>query len=171
MVASRLVDVREYPEFAEGNIRSSHLVPLGTLAKVSETWDRSEAFTLVCQTGRRAEQARQILAANGFQSLDVLQGGIEAWKAEGRSLTVAAHRPWSMERQVRVTAGSLVIISVCSGFLGSRKLFLGAGLVGLGLIFAGVTDTCMMASLLSRMPWNGPDPSQCGTDRDGTLLP
>jgi hypothetical protein len=29
-----------------------------------------------------------------------------------------------------------------------------SGFVGAGLIFAGVTDTCGMAMLLARMPWN-----------------
>ena len=153
---ARLIDVREYPEFAQGHIEGSELVPLGTLNRVCEAWDRSERLTLICGSGRRAEQARQTLAAKGFKSLNVLEGGVQAWTSAGRLLIVAARRPWSMERQVRVTAGSLVLAFFGLGLLTSKKFILGAGLVGAGLVYAGVSDTCMMASCLGRMPWNDP---------------
>ena len=151
---ARLIDVREYPEFAEGHIEGSELVPLRMLGKASEGWNRSEPLTLVCRSGRRAEQARQTLADKGFTSLNVLDGGVQAWADNGKPLTVAANKPWSMERQVRVSAGSLVLAFFGLGLLTSQKFFLGAGLVGAGLVYAGISDTCMMASVLGRMPWN-----------------
>lgn len=154
---ARLIDVREYPEFAEGHIEASELVPLGTLDRASNGWDRAEPLTLICRSGRRAEQARQALAAKGFQSLNVLEGGIQAWTNGGKPLAVAANKPWSMERQVRVTAGSLVLAFGGLGLLTSTKFFIGVGLVGVGLVYAGVSDNCMMASVLGRMPWNVPE--------------
>jgi rhodanese-related sulfurtransferase len=154
---TRLIDVREYPEFAGGHIEGSELVPLGTLDKASEGWSHSEPLTLVCKSGRRAELARQTLARKGFTSLTVLDGGVEAWKNGGKPLTVAVNKPWSMERQVRVTAGSLVLVFCVLGLFLSPKFFLGAALVGAGLVYAAVSDTCMMASVLGRMPWNKPE--------------
>lgn len=154
---ARLIDVREYPEFAEGHIEGSELVPLGTLERASEGWNRSEPLTLVCRSGRRAEQARQTLADKGFTSLRVLNGGVQAWTNGGKQLTVLVNKPWSMERQVRVTAGSLVLAFFGLGLLTSKKFFVGAGLVGAGLVYAGVSDNCMMASVLGRMPWNNPE--------------
>ncbi len=154
---ARWIDVREYPEFAGGHIQGSELVPLGALRKASEGWSRSEPLTLVCGSGGRAEQARRLLAAKGFQSLEVLEGGVHAWASQGKPLTPAAQTTWSMERQVRVTAGSLVLAFTGLGFVASKKLFVGAGLIGAGLVYAGVSDTCMMASVLGRMPWNAPE--------------
>ena len=154
---ARLIDVREDPEFAEGHIEGAELVPLGTLDKASEGWDRSAPLTLVCRSGRRAEGARQALAGKGFTSLKVLDGGVEAWTNSGKPLIAAENNPWSMERQVRVTAGALVLTFCGLGLLTSRKFFVGAGLVGAGLIYAGMSNTCMMASVLGRMPWNDPD--------------
>lgn len=154
---ARLIDVREYPEFAQGHIEGSELVPLGTLDKASESWNRSEPLTLICRSGRRAEQARQTLAAKDFKSLNVLEGGVQAWTNGGKPLTVAANKPWSMERQVRVTAGSLVLAFFGLGLLTSKRFFIGAGLVGAGLVYAGVSDNCMMASVLGRMSWNDPE--------------
>ena len=153
---ARLIDVREYPEFAEGHVEGSELVPLGTLNKASEGWDRSAPLTLVCRSGRRAENGREILAGKGFTSLNVLDGGVQAWTNLGKPLTAAENRPWSMERQVRITAGALVLTFFGLGLLTSRKFFAGAALVGAGLVYAGVSDTCMMASVLGRMPWNRP---------------
>lgn len=155
-MGARWIDVREYPEFAGGHIAGAQLVPLGTLDRASEGWDCSQPLTLICRSGRRAEQARQILAAKGFRSLSVLEGGVEAWRKDGKPLTVAAGRPWSMERQVRVAAGSLVLIFSAPCFLISQKFFFGAAITGAGLVYAGVTDNCMMASVLGRMPWNRP---------------
>lgn len=154
---ARLIDVREYPEFAEGHIEGSELVPLGTLDKASEAWDRSAPLTLVCRSGRRAEEARQILNGKGFTTLGVLDGGVQAWTNSGKPLTAAQNKPWSMERQVRVTAGTLVLTFFGLGLLTSKKFFIGAGLVGAGLVYAGVSDNCMMASVLGRMPWNAPE--------------
>ena len=134
----RLIDVREYPEFAQGHRKGAQLVPLGTLDKVSEGWHRSQPLMLICRTGRRAEQAKQTLAAKGFQSLNVLEGGMDAWTSGGEPLTAAAEKPWSMERQVRVTAGSLILTFFGLGLLTSRKFFVGAALVGAGLVYAGV---------------------------------
>ena len=159
-MADRLIDVREYPEFAEGYIEGSELVPLEMLDKASEGWDRSAPLTLVCRTGRRAEDARQTLAGKGFTSLRVLDGGVQAWTGSGKRLTVSLNNPWSMERQVRVTAGALVLTFFGLGLLTSKKLFIGAGLVGAGLVYAGVSDTCMMTSVLGRMPWNNPGKAQ-----------
>lgn len=154
---TRLIDVREYPEFAEGHIEGSELVPLGMLDKVSESWDRSEPLTLICRSGRRAEDARRTLAGKGFTCLQVLDGGVQAWTNSGNPLHTAANKPWSMERQVRVTAGGLVLAFFGLGLLTSKKLFIGAALVGAGLVYAGVSDNCMMASVLGRMPWNHPE--------------
>ena len=154
---ARLIDVREYPEFADGHIEGSELVPLGRLDKASESWDRSAPLTLVCRSGCRSEDARQTLAAKGFTSLKVLDGGVQAWSNSGKPLTVAENKPWAMERQVRVTAGALVLTFFGLGLLTSKKLFVGAAVVGAGLVYAGVSDTCMMASVLGRMPWNDPE--------------
>ncbi len=34
---ARLIDVREYPEFTDGHIEGSELIPLGTLDKASDS--------------------------------------------------------------------------------------------------------------------------------------
>ncbi len=152
----RMIDVREYPEYASGHIEGSQLVPLGTLGVASAAWDRFCPLTLICKSGQRSERARQQLAAKGFTSLDVLPGGVDAWRGAGKPLVGLNKQPWSLERQVRITAGALVFSTVLLGYFVSRYFLLGAAFVGAGLVFAGLSNTCMMGSLLAKLPWNRP---------------
>ena len=62
----------------------------------------------------------------------------------------------SLERQVRIAAGFLVLMGAVIGHfvhLGGYGL---SAFIGAGLVFAGVTDTCGMGMLIARMPWNRP---------------
>jgi rhodanese-related sulfurtransferase len=150
----KLIDVREYPEYAAGHIEGSSLVPLGILSQASESWDRTAPLVLVCRTQRRSEQALQLLASKGFTALSVLEGGVQSWSEAGGPLIISEHRPWSIERQVRAVAGSLVLLTMSLAYLLSPLFLIGTALIGAGLLFAGVSDICMMASLLGRLPWN-----------------
>lgn len=68
---------------------------------------------------------------------------------------------WSLERQVRLGAGLLVLTGAGLALtVNVNWLFLSA-FAGLGLTFAGLTDICPMAEILAKMPWNGR--SQCST--------
>jgi len=156
MSTNAIIDVREYPEYASGHIEGSQLVPLGQLSAQCKGWDRSAPLSIVCKSGVRAERARQQLAALGFTALSVVEGGVDRWKAEGKPLTVLAGQPWSMERQVRTTAGGLVLVTVALAYFVSPKFLIGTGFIGAGLVFAGASNTCMMASVLGRLPWNRP---------------
>jgi len=149
-----LIDVREFPEYAAGHIAGSQLVPLATLAQASALWARATPITLLCRTERRAKLAREQLAALHFTNLAVLEGGIEAWQAAGKPLDKLARQPWSLERQVRIAAGSLVLITLLLAHFVSPYFFFATAFVGAGLVFAGVSDICMMATLLGKLPWN-----------------
>ena len=150
----KMIDVREYPEFASGHITGATLVPLGKLSEASASWSKGESLMMVCKSGKRAEQGRQLLADKGFTSVAVLDGGMDAWRAAKKPVVVAERRPWSMERQVRTVAGSLVVVTLSLGYFVSPWFLLGTGFVGGGLVFAGVSDTCMMGSMLAKLPWN-----------------
>jgi rhodanese-related sulfurtransferase len=149
-----VVDVREYPEFAAGAIAGARLAPLGKVEEIAEAWPREERLVLVCKAGARAEAARKRLARMGFAEMMVLEGGMDRWRAEGRPVVTVQRRPWSMERQVRIVAGTLVLVTLGLGLSVSKMWLIGTGLVGAGLVFAGVSDICMMASLLGQLPWN-----------------
>jgi rhodanese-related sulfurtransferase len=151
-----VIDVREYPEFAAGAIAKSRLVPLSTLKRAAENWDRNAEYIFVCKIGQRSMTAAQQLRAAGFANVAHLAGGIDAWRAAGLPLDRLATNVWSLERQVRAIAGSLVVITAVLGLTVSRWFFAGTIFVGAGLTFAGISNICMMATLLGKMPWNKP---------------
>jgi rhodanese-related sulfurtransferase len=108
---------------------------------------------LVCRSGKRAEQARRKLAAAGCGNLAVLEGGVTAWEQAGLPVK-RGKAVLSLERQVRIAAGLLVLAGVVLGFLVHPGFFGLSAFVGAGLTFAGLTDWCGMAQLLAKMPWN-----------------
>ena len=64
----------------------------------------------------------------------------------------------SLERQVRIAAGALVLLGTLAGVFIHPAGYWLAGFIGAGLAYAGVTNFCGMSMLLARMPWNQTSP-------------
>jgi rhodanese-related sulfurtransferase len=113
---------------------------------------RTDAFCF-CRSGNRALQAAEKLKARGLASLCILEGGLRAWEAQGLPLDRGG-KMISLERQVRIAAGALAFTGALLGYFLSPAWIALSGIVGVGLIIAGITDTCAMGMLIARMPWN-----------------
>ncbi|SFK85921.1 rhodanese-like domain-containing protein [Streptomyces pini] len=150
----RLLDVRSPAEFEAAHIPGSYNVPLDTLREHREELTRhlDTDVVLVCRSGQRAGQAERALAEAGLPGLSVLSGGMTSWEKSG-ALTNYGQERWDMERQVRLVAGSLVLVGALGSFVVPGLQALSA-FVGGGLAFAAISNTCAMGVLLSRMPWN-----------------
>lgn len=149
----RLVDVRTAAEFETGHIPASYHVPLDALGEHRDEFRHVDALVVVvCQSGNRATRAARRLTDAGMANVQILDGGITDWLANGGPVNRARQR-WSLERQVRLVAGTIVAASVLAGLAipGATSV---AGLVGAGLVLAALTDTCAMANLLARLPYN-----------------
>ncbi|RJT96526.1 DUF2892 domain-containing protein [Arthrobacter frigidicola] len=158
-----VLDVRSAAEFESVHIRGSYNIPLPLL---SEHTDELAArlgsrVVLACQSGVRAEQARQKLAATGISAAHVLTGGVPGFAASGGDVVRGKSR-WDLERQVRLAAGSLIMIGLVGGRFVSPKVRALAGMIGTGLTFSAATNTCAMGRALSAMPWNktGQEPTR-----------
>lgn len=152
--APRLVDVRTPAEFKTAHIPGSYNVPLDLLREHRDELRNhlDEQVVLVCRSGQRAAQAEQALAGAGLPNLRVLTGGIAAWQAGQAPVTTGTPR-WDLERQVRLVAGSIVLLAVLASILGEPVKWV-AGFVGAGLTFAALTNTCAMGVLLAKLPYN-----------------
>lgn len=155
----RVIDVRQAREYASGHIEGSELVPLGTLANVCPSWDRSHPIELVCKSGMRATTARSQLLRLGFTDVRVLRGGIDAWRGAGKPLVVesrdgeAALLP-CLGNQVLVASGVAVLFSLLLGKFVSPGFYEFTALVALLIAFDAFTAKGLTASLLARLPWN-----------------
>lgn len=148
-----LIDVRTPNEFAERKIQGSINIPLGSLIDELEQFSGRENLVLVCAAGARAEKARSLLENHGVTA-QVLEGGIAQWQNATIPLELGVPQGLSLERQVRIVAGTLVASGSALALFVDPRYAIAPGLIGCGLVFAGVTDTCGLAMLLAKLPYN-----------------
>ena len=156
-----LVDVRTPAEFGEVHVDFAHNMPLDRLdpQQVRALGSDGPVY-FVCRSGGRSQKACEQMLAAGLKDVISVEGGTAACEAAGIPV-VRGRKAMSLERQVRIAAGGLVAIGAALAAFGPEAPVnwqaIGAGLagfVGCGLVFAGITDTCGMAMLIARMPWN-----------------
>ncbi len=160
-----LIDVRTPVEFREVHADLARNVPLDTLdpRALMQSRPPEQPLYVICRSGSRGRQACERLQSAGYPNVVNVDGGTQAWTEAGLPV-VRGQKAMSLERQVRIAAGSLVLLATLLGWL-VHPVFLGvSAFVGAGLIFAGITDTCGMGLVLAKMPWNkvpNPAPSCC----------
>jgi rhodanese-related sulfurtransferase len=155
-----LIDVRAPVEYREVHAESARLMPLDALVPEAvmeaRNGTKDEPLYTICRSGSRGRQACEKFLAAGYTNVVNVEGGTLAWEQAGLPV-VRGKKAVSLERQVRIAAGSLVVLGTAGAFVHPGFLAL-SGCVGAGLVFAGVTDTCGMGMLLARMPWNRGEP-------------
>jgi rhodanese-related sulfurtransferase len=155
-----ILDVRTTAEVQTEALANCIHIPLHELSpeRLNEALAKRGQVTdtvyLLCQAGRRAEMAADQLYGKVSPALCIIEGGMNGVKEAQIPVQHNGRKVMSLERQVRITAGFLVFIGVVLGMLISSNFFFLSGFVGAGLMFAGITDTCMMGMLIARMPWN-----------------
>lgn len=153
----RILDVRTGGEFETVHIPGSYNVPLETLGEhVRDLADVEHPVVLVCQSGGRATQAHQKLTAAGKKTLHILEGGMAGWQVSGGDVVRGDTGRWAMDRQVRLAAGSLALAGVVASTVVSGAEWI-AAVVGAGLAYSAVSNSCAMAAVLSRLPYNRTD--------------
>lgn len=156
-----LVDVRSPAEHAGQHVEGAVCCPLGeweTQKLLTDLRQRGfgedDTLYLLCQSGRRAQMAAEKISAASAVNVVVVEGGTQSCVAAGVPVRSTAKAVMSLERQVRIAAGLLVVVGVLLGTFLNPAWYGLSGFVGAGLMFAGITDTCAMGMLIARMPWN-----------------
>lgn len=160
-----ILDVRTDVEHKEACLQQKHLhIPLDQLDvgkfMNEHKLQADQTLYLLCKAGGRATKAAAAFKAAGIENVCVIEGGITACTAAGQKIKTLD--VVSLERQVRMVVGATVLLSVILGSQLHAGFYALAGIMGAGLLFAGVTDWCGMALLLARMPWNK-DQKACQT--------
>jgi rhodanese-related sulfurtransferase len=152
-----LIDVRSPREYESVHAAGARLVPLDELdvnqVLSSRGGNANEPIYLICAKGSRGAKACEKFIAAGFSNVFNVAGGTDAWTASGLPV-VRGRSMISLERQFRITVGSIILLGVILGFLAHPIFFGFSAFAGAGLIFAGITDVCPLAMLIARMPWN-----------------
>jgi len=152
-----LIDVRTPVEYREVRVELARNVPLDQLEAATMMEARNgtanEPLYVLCRSGSRGRQACEKFLAAGFTNAVNVEGGTMACIEAGLPV-VRGQKAISLERQVRIAAGLIVLLGVLLGWLVHPAFLSLSAFVGAGLAFAGITDTCGMGMMLARMPWN-----------------
>ncbi|WP_438969803.1 rhodanese-like domain-containing protein [Methylophaga sp.] len=154
-----LVDVRTPAEVRQDALDSIIAIPVDQLTpdmvteKIEQNQSDTKQIYLICQSGKRAYIAAEKLSGKVGQELIVVEGGMNAIRAS-QGDPIKTRSVMSLERQVRLAAGSIVLTGVLLGYLFNTNWFLLSGFVGAGLIYAAITDNCAMGIIMSKAPWN-----------------
>jgi len=148
-----IVDVRSPAEFRSEHVEGSINIPLDTVLSHTETLRSYSQVYLYCQSGNRSEQACARLTDAQIPHSISIQGGITEMGKAGFTI-VRTKGTLPLQRQVLLGAGSIVTAGLLFSFTVSpwfQLISLGAGF---GLMYAGISGNCMLANVLSKMPWN-----------------
>lgn len=149
-----LIDVREPSEYAREHISGAKRVSLSHF-NIDEIPQAShKKLVLYCQSQNRSQEAAKKLFAAGWNKVYELQGGLTAWKNVNYPIKINKNAPISIMRQVQIIAGSLVFTGTILGAFVSSWFLILSGFVGVGLVFAGISNTCAMGMLLAKLPYN-----------------
>jgi len=146
-----LIDVRSPAEYSALHARGAINLPLEEVSeeKVTQIATGKSSVAFICKGGTRSKKACNSMT----RAVLSVTGGTDAWAASGLPV-VEGQGVISLERQVRIGAGALVLLGAIGALLIHPGMIGLSAFVGAGLIFAGVTDWCGMGLLLARMPWN-----------------
>lgn len=150
----KLLDVRSALEFSQVHIKNSINVPIDILsAKINDLSQAGQAYIVLCRTGNRSPMAADILIQSGVHGVKVMQGGMTRWQKE-RLPVIKGEGGVSLERQVRLIAGSLVLFGIIMSWLAHWAFIFISIFVSCGLIYSGLSDNCLMGILLMKLPYN-----------------
>lgn len=148
----QLIDVRTASEYAAGHIPCTVNIPMDQFEARRKDLRLDAGVVLICKAGSRAKIVAGWLGE--MAGVRVLDGGTDAWTGDGHEVVTSSKTRWSLERQVRLGAGLMVMAGAALAAAGAHWGIWLAMLAGAGLTFAGATDICMMGIVLAKMPWN-----------------
>ena len=150
-----LIDIREADENARERIPGARHHALTQIDKNAPVRPGDDVLIFHCRSGARTRtNAPKLAAAAPACETYILDGGIEAWKTAGLPVAFDRRQPIDLMRQMQIVAGSFALFGVLLGAWVAPGFYILAGLIGAGMIFAGISGICPMVNLLKLMPWN-----------------
>ena len=149
-----LVDIREPDEHARERIAQARSIPVSSLPQGHCDVGGAPQVIFHCRSGARTATNADRLSRSVPCEAFLIEGGLDAWKKAGLPVIADRSQPLELMRQVQLAAGSAVVLGVALGVAVSPWFYALAAFVGAGLVFAGATGFCGLATLLRHMPWN-----------------
>ncbi len=152
-----IIDVRDHHEYATGS-EATVCWPANEINSVTayefvnaQKLTPDQTVILLCARGMGASAAAEKLQTLIPNHISVVEGGHAAL-----AIACSTKQKISIERQVRIAAGILVLISIIGSMLIHPALIIFSVFMACGLIFSGITDWCGLGLLMMKMTWNQP---------------
>ncbi len=78
-----LLDVRTQAEWDEAHVPGATLIPLDQLSSRLDEIPTDQQVVVICRSGNRSAEGRDILKRAGFEQVTSVAGGINQWRAAG----------------------------------------------------------------------------------------
>ena len=155
--AVELLDVRTQPEYDAEHVACARLLPLDPLdaaAFLRERGASEKPLYVICQSGARARKAIEKFKQAGFQRCVLVESGTQGWVDAGLPVARGTPSVLPLMRQVQI------VIWLCSAAGAALALWVNPSfawiplLMGCGMLMAGLTGACPLATLMTKLPWN-----------------
>ncbi|MCP9768463.1 hypothetical protein EGI22_11110 [Lacihabitans sp. LS3-19] len=143
-----IIDVREQAEFKDSHLPGAINFPFTKYQKAYFEPFNDKQICLICQSGRRAKAILEKLKEDGFSNLAIMEKQME---------NVSEHKQshgWTIDRQFRMTLGTLMLIFLLGYFNASEYFIIIPIILCTGLIFTSIIDRCYMRMGIALLPWN-----------------
>jgi len=158
-----IIDVREADEYELEHIKNSINVPLSRFSLIApgvlnQLKDRE--ILIMCRSGARATQAYEqakMLGFNAEHAYSIFTGGIVQWVKEGKPVEKGGKAPLPLIRQVQIFMGVVLITFSALALFLDPMYAIATLLLSAGLLSAGLTGNCALATVIANMPWNKAD--------------
>lgn len=154
-----LIDVRTPAEFGAAHAKGATNIPLDRLDPSSLAYCNGNTVYFICKSGIRAQKAMEKLAESGFGNMVQVEGGTDAW-IDAKLPVLKGKKALGLEQQVRILIGSMALTGSGLVLAGETLGLALVGAIGVGMIYAGITNSCGVATLLAKAPWNQ-EPKAC----------
>ena len=151
---SVIIDVRSEQEHSMSHIQGAQHIPLSDIEQSKNELEEYDKVYVHCNSGNKSGQACKRLKSIGLNNVVSVEGGLQEWEKLKLPTEGEVSHGISLTRQVMIAAGSLILIGFVGAYTISQWFLALSAFVGAGLLFAGVSGYCMMARILSNMPWN-----------------
>jgi len=150
------IDVRPAVMYAAERIPGARSIPTEAFDPARIPAAAGDRIVVLCEIGKSSAQAARRLVDAGRDEVYNLDGGVAAWKQAGLPVESDPGAPLPVIRQVQIVAGGLVLAGSILPAAVSPWFLTLTGLIGAGLLVAGLTGTCGMAAFLMTLPYNRP---------------
>lgn len=150
-----IIDIREKNEVKEEKIEGAINLPLSEKENLNNFITKFEGkITIICRSGKRSSMFVSGLSDDNKAKCTIYEGGILKYSKNNKTIKGKIINLSILGQALLATSILLIILTGLGVILNSAKYYIFIAFVSVDICCAGLSGNCLMANILSRMPWN-----------------